>query len=80
MEKPDCTRSKGSESKLAYLGHVLIENRNGLAVDFKVTPAGGTAERDAAKTMADRLKGRKQRMINADRATKQLDSRRTFAR
>ena len=26
-------KSKGSEAKLAYLGHVLMENRNGLVVD-----------------------------------------------
>jgi hypothetical protein len=41
-------KSKGSESKMAYLGHVLMENRNGLAVAVEVTLAAGTAERDAA--------------------------------
>jgi len=56
-------KSKGSESKLAYLGHVLMENRNGLAVDVEVTLAGGTAERDAATTMAGRLAGRKRRTL-----------------
>ena len=34
-----------------YLGHALMENRNGLAVDVETTQASGTAERDAAKTM-----------------------------
>jgi hypothetical protein len=33
---------------------VLMENRNGLAVDVEVTHATGTAERDAAKVMAKR--------------------------
>lgn len=60
-------KSKGSESKLAYLGHVLMENRNGLAVDVEVTLASGTAERDAAKEMAGRLKGRKRRTMGADK-------------
>lgn len=60
-------KSKGSESKLAYLGHVLMENRNGLAVDVEVTLANGTAERDAAKTMVGRLAGKKRRTLGADK-------------
>lgn len=44
-------KSKGSESKLSYLGHALMENRNGLVVDARVTEANGTAERDAAMGM-----------------------------
>jgi transposase len=60
-------KSNGSESKLAYLGHVLMENRSGLAVDVEVTLASGTAERDAAKTMSGRLEGRKRRTLGADK-------------
>jgi len=60
-------KSNGSESKLAYLGHVLMENRNGLAVDVEVTLATGTAERDAALAMASRLEGRKRRTLGADK-------------
>ena len=41
----------GQEAKLAYLGHVLMENRNGLIVDAMATTANGTAERDAAMLM-----------------------------
>ena len=44
-------KSHGSEAKLAYLGHLLTENRHGLIVDALVTAATGTAERDAALTM-----------------------------
>jgi transposase len=49
---------KGSqhEAKLSYHGHVLMENRHGLAVDARVTPATGTAEREAAAAMARRLR------------------------
>ncbi len=60
-------KSKGSEAKLAYLGHVLMENRNGLAVDVEVTQASGTAEREAACSMAERLKGKKHRTMGADK-------------
>jgi transposase len=41
-------KSTGHEAKLAYLGHVLNENRHGLIVDALVTHATGTAEREAA--------------------------------
>lgn len=41
----------GQEAKLSYLGHVLMENRNGLIVDAMLTEADGTAERDAALLM-----------------------------
>jgi transposase len=44
-------KSSGSEAKLAYLGHLLTENRHGLIVDALVTAATGMAERDAALTM-----------------------------
>jgi transposase len=40
--------SKGKEAKLAYLGEVLMDNRQGLIVDACVVPATGTAEREAA--------------------------------
>jgi chemotaxis response regulator CheB len=44
-------KTRGAEAKLAYMGHVLTENRNGLVVDVRVTQATGTAERDAAVEM-----------------------------
>jgi transposase len=50
-------KSRGSESKLSYLGHVLMENRNGLVVDTRLTRATGTAEREAALEMAGRIPG-----------------------
>src|SRR2546428_9089329 len=48
-------KSTGSEAKLAYLGHLLTENRHGLIVDTLVTAATGTAERDAAIVMLGEL-------------------------
>jgi transposase len=51
-------KTTGSEAKLAYLGHLLMENRHGLIVDAMVTAATGTAEREAALVMlGDRPEG-----------------------
>ena len=58
-------KSSGSESKLSYLGHVLMENRNGLVVDTRLTRATGTAEREAALDMAARIPGSTRR-VTAD--------------
>ena len=44
-------RAKGHEAKLAYQGHVLMENRHGFAVEGCVTRASGYGERAAALEM-----------------------------
>src|SRR6185369_13699753 len=48
-------KGKTKEAKLCYLGHTLMENRNGLIVKTAVTPATGTGEREAAKKMIQKL-------------------------
>jgi transposase len=58
---------KGKEAKLSYSGHVLMENRNGLAVDAAVLPATGTAERDAALAMAAELPDDERITIGGDK-------------
>ena len=50
-------KAKGQEAKLGYLGHVLMENRNSLAVDTRLTLATGTAEREAALAMVKKRGG-----------------------
>jgi transposase len=60
-------KSKGSEAKLSYLGHGLMENRNGLLVGTLVTPANGTAERDAALLQAEKIPGIKQVTLGGDK-------------
>jgi transposase len=45
----------GRPAQLAYLGHVLMENRSGLITDTRVTIADGFGERDAALAMAAAL-------------------------
>src|SRR5215212_6008210 len=44
-------KSNGAESRLAYLGHLLIENRHGLITDAMATIADGFGEREAATRM-----------------------------
>lgn len=61
------TKSSGQAAKLSYLGHVIMENRNGLAVDCTVTQATGTAERDAAFAMALELPGNHQKTLGGDK-------------
>ena len=51
-------KGNGKESKLSYSGHVLMEHRNGLCVDFRLAPATGHAERDEALEMLRRLRRR----------------------
>src|SRR5688572_2861315 len=63
-------RSRNAEARLAYLGHLVIENRHGLIVDAMATTADGRAERDAAVVMLrNRVKrhGRRRRTVGADK-------------
>lgn len=50
-----CKKGKGKEAKLSYTGHVLMENRNGIAVEATVTQATGTAERETAVEFANEV-------------------------
>jgi transposase len=61
-------KGRGKEAKLCHMGHLLMENRNGLIVDALVTPATGSAERDAALTMLGRQAGRHRATLGADKA------------
>jgi len=60
-------KGNGRETKLAYAGHVLMENRSGLIVDIMLSQADGRAERAAALDMLDR-QGRSRRItLGADK-------------
>ncbi len=48
-------KGDGQESRLCYLGHALMENRNGLVAAAEATLATGTAEREAAERLSGRL-------------------------
>jgi transposase len=60
-------KSGGHESRLAYCGNVMIENRNGLVVDTELLQCNGTAERDAAMLMAERVEGTERITVGADK-------------
>jgi transposase len=61
-------KGPGWEARLAFAGHVLMENRNGLVVDVLLTQATGTAEREAALDMLERLPGQHRVTLGADKA------------
>jgi transposase len=62
-------KADGREAKLCYLGHALMENRNGLAVDGMVTQADGTAERRASEAMLKKkAKGSRRITVGEDKA------------
>jgi transposase len=46
-------KGSGKEAKLCFMGHALMENRNGLVVDACLTEADGHAERIAALHMIE---------------------------
>jgi transposase len=64
-------KSNSAEARLAYVGHLLIENRHGLIADAMATLADGYAEREAGLLMLHaqwkQAPGR-QRTVGADKA------------
>ena len=60
-------KGNGKEAKLNYAGHLLMENRNGLAVDASVTQATGTAERDEAVEFARKIGGKRRVTFGGDK-------------
>ena len=61
-------KSFGTESKLCYSGHILMENRHGLAVGGRVTQATSYAERDAAIEMLAKARIGSRATLGADKA------------
>jgi len=60
-------KGPGKEAKLSYSGNLLVENGNGLIVDAEVFQANGTAERDAALVMMEKLSGTKAVTVGGDK-------------
>jgi hypothetical protein len=60
-------KGKGKEAKLSYAGHALMENRNGLLVDFELNQATGRAEIEAASALIQRVPGNHRITLGADR-------------
>jgi transposase len=60
-------KSRGTGAILCYMGHALMENRNGLVVDARVSLATGRAEREEACEMIVRVPGGSPITVGADK-------------
>ena len=60
-------KARGRDSRLGYLGHVLMEHRSGLIVDTMLTPADGRGEREAALVMVGCLPRRHRVTVAGDK-------------
>ena len=61
-------KAAGQAAKLCHMGHVVMENRNGLVVAAEATLATGTAEREAAAAMVGELPAGGRITLGADKA------------
>ena len=61
-------KGNGQPAKLTFMGHALMENRNALVVDVRLTTATGLAEREAAVAMVEAIPGRHRITVGADKA------------
>ena len=61
-------KSNGTESKLCFAGHVLMDNRHGLAVGSQLTEATSRSERDAALRMVAKRRGTRRLTLGGDKA------------
>lgn len=62
-------KAQGERAKLCYGAHALMENRNGLLLDLRMSPANGTAEREQALNMLrQELPGTRRMTVGADKA------------
>ena len=60
-------KSRRTGAQMSYLGHALMENRNGLVVDVRVTHAEGKAEEKAAASMLSAVKGKHRITLGGDK-------------
>jgi hypothetical protein len=60
-------KAPGVGAFLSFMGHCVMENRNGLVVASEVNQATGKAERDVALRMARSLSGAHQKTLGADK-------------
>lgn len=61
-------KADGQPSRLCFMGHLLIENRNGLIVDVRTTHATGRAEREAAEAMIATATRKSRATLGSDKA------------
>jgi transposase len=66
-------KGPGKEAKLSYAGHVLMENRHGLAVDGCATQATGRAEVEAGLELVEGIEGWGRVTLGADKGYDQKE-------
>lgn len=66
-------KGNGKEARLYYMGHVVMENRNGLAVGITTSQAGYHAERKSALQIVKNIKRRKRITLGGDKGYDQDD-------
>jgi transposase len=66
-------KSRGAAFKLVHMGHVLSENRNGLAVGVRVTVANPKAERETALELLGALRGGRRKTVGGDKGFDERD-------
>ena len=71
-------KTNGQEAKLSYLGHVMMENRNGLVVSSCVSQSTGTAEREAAMVLLGDIQKQGRITLGADKGYDVKDFIRTM--
>jgi transposase len=60
-------KGPGKEARLSYMGHTVMENRNGLIVKAAASQATGKAEREVAAELLGNLPGSKRKTVGADK-------------
>ena len=73
-------KSEAAPAQLCYMGHVLMENRHGLAVSGRLAQATGTAEREAALEMICKVLNHRRITLRADKHYDTRDHRARCAR
>lgn len=68
-------KGRGREAKLSYMGHALMENRNGLISDFEVTTTSGKAEREAAGEMMERERRRRRKKRKQSKSSRKRNTK-----
>jgi transposase len=66
-------KSRGAAFKLVHMGHVLSENRNGLAVGVRVAVANPKAERETALELLRAVPGKGRKTVGGDKGFDERD-------
>ena len=66
-------KSRGAAFKLVHMGHVLSENRNGLAIGVRVTVANPKAERETALELLRAVPGGRRKTVGGDKGFDERD-------